>query len=389
MKKYLLIAAAAVLSLAACSQTDSFTPAKETEITFSVINHLQQTKATEGLTYPTGVPFGTLAWWTEDYWENTENPQNFVFMDNEKILYKQLTDGGPYVWAPYSAYYWTKKGYITFASYSPYTTATDAGVDGFSEVPVYDVTKGFVFNAYTIVDDTDVDLMWGNLAENCQENTNDVLDNQLTGSTDSGFTGVPTIFNHALCQLNFAFRAIGRKNPNVSAIKIEITDVDILNIDKSGTFTQNDEIRWASVHSETADYDFTPEGTFELDLIENTADNLSSTANYTSLGVSRILLPQSLVNTGDDIGETTDQLLTVSYTVKTKYESAPDTWATEEITSVVRLNNGTLTSWLDNRNITYRISINPYSTVPVTFDPAVVAWAEETSGDVNLNENDE
>ena len=72
-----------------------------------------------------------------------------------------------------------------------------------------------------------------------------------------------------------------------------------------------------------------------------------------------------------------------------KYNSAPDVWATEEAVSAVRLNNGTITSWQDNQNITYRISINPYNTLPITFDPAVVDWTDVYSTDINLNQFDD
>ena len=234
-----------------------------------------------------------------------------------------------------------------------------------------------------------------------------MLDNQLDGTSDNGYVGVPTIFNHALCQINFAFRAIGRKNPNVEKIVIELTDVDIVNIDNKGSFTQTPAVttpatpRWASDHTAYTDYDFAPSSALSLELIENTAANIAATNNYTSLGVSRILLPQALGAdddptdpTADPIATTTDQKLVVAYTIKIHYTSAPSDetdpkyWASESVTSTVRLNNGTITNWLDNQNITYRISINPYATDMITFDPAVVAWTDVYSADVNLNEND-
>ncbi|MBO4434190.1 MAG: hypothetical protein J5769_01900 [Bacteroidales bacterium] len=388
MKKYFIIAIAAIATMA-CSKVDNFDTTPDTAISFAVVNHLQQTKATAGLTYPTTVPFGTFAWWTSDDWTGIAADQTYVFMDNEKVLYKQLEASGPYVWAPNTTYYWTKSGKLTFASYSPYT---EAGADnGYSEVPVYDVTKGFKFNNYTIVADTNVDLMFANLAANCNKTTN-VDGTAVTDEGDSGFSGVPTIFNHALCQLNFAFRAIGRKNPNVDKIVIDVTDVDIKNIDNKGTFTQNNATRWATNHaSDTTHYDFAPASTLSLEMIENTTANVSATDNYTSLGVSRILLPQALLSTTDI---TKDQILVVKYTVKIHYTSAPADesdpayWATETLTSTVRLNNGSIDEWKDNQNITYRISINPYATVPVTFDPAIVDWTDVYSTDVNLNEND-
>ena len=55
MKKYFIIAVAAMAAMAACTKVDPVNnTTKDTAISFSVINHLQQTRATEGLTYPTG-----------------------------------------------------------------------------------------------------------------------------------------------------------------------------------------------------------------------------------------------------------------------------------------------------------------------------------------------
>ncbi len=397
MKKYLLIATAAIAAMAACTRNEINDPRPDTTIRFSVINHLQQTKATAGLEYPKTVPFGAYAWWTQNNWEGKTADQNFVFMNNQEVAY----DATNKEWAPTTAFYWTKTGYITFASYSPYTsTGTD---NGYSAVPTYDVAKGFLFTNYTIVDNTNVDLMYANLAADCTKNTNkngaDVTDDT---DPEGAFTGVPTVFNHALCQIGFAFRAIGRKNPNVSEIKVVLNDVDIKNIDKKGSFTQNPAsgAKWASDHTvaaNLAEYDYAPSSAIELTLLDGTdASVVSSTTNYTSLNKTRILLPQELGEdddptdlTVDPIATTKDQKLVVNYTIKIKYTSAPTVWASEEVTSEVRLNNGTITAWRDNQNITYRISINPYSTVPVTFDPAVADWTDVYSTDIDLNQFDD
>ena len=156
-------------------------------------------------------------------------------------------------------------------------------------------------------------------------------------------------------------------------------------------------LKWESDHSiaaNLASYDYAPASPIELNLIENTAANVGATDNYTALATTRILLPQSLEDDDDPtdpsvdpIASTTDQKLVVSYTIKIKYASAAE-WATEEAVSAVRLNNGTISSWQDNQRITYRISINPYNTLPITFDPAVVDWTDVYSSDINLNQFD-
>ena len=402
MKKYFIIAVAAMAAMAACTKVDPVNnTTKDTAISFSVINHLQQTRATEGLTYPTGVPFGTFAWWTAGAWDQETAPQEFVFMNNEEIKYKQLDPtnaNDPYVWAPNTTYYWTKSGKLTFASYSPYVNATTASEKGFSAIPAHDPALGFQFVDYTIVDNTNVDLMYANLAKDCTQDTN----TDGTAVTDSsnpegGFKGVPTIFNHSLCQVAFAFRDIGNKNPNVEDIKIIIKEVKIANIDKKGTFTQNPATagaaRWASTHA-TGNYTnysyLTPEGNPQTNAVELsfidlgvTPTAVSATDNYTGIGNARILLPQTLAVTTDTNNApvdptpntVTDQKLIVDYTIKTKYASSTE-WATEEVTSVARLKTSNMVAWADNQNILYRISIYPNAAIPVTFDPAVVSWTD-------------
>ena len=398
MKKYFIIAAAAFMAIAACTKVDTFETKVDAPISFSVINHLHQTRATAGLTYPTDVPFGSFAWWTENDWTGAAADQDFVFMDNQKVQYYAATQSEAAKWAPTSTYYWTKSGKLTFASYSPYVDDNTKASKGFSAIPVYNAATGFNFADYSIVADTNVDLMYANLAANCTQDTNvnggDVTD---SSNPEGGFKGVPTIFNHALCQLGFEFRAIGNKNPNVTKIEIDLTDVDIMNIDNKGSFIQlpatETTPRWTTNHAtDKTDYEYAPSATITLPLIEANATNIPKTDNYTALGRTRILMPQALVVTKDaenkplDIALTTvtDQKLVVKYTIKTEYASKPGEWATEDVTSIVRLNNGSIAAWKENQNITYRISINPYATLPITFDPAVVSWTDVYSDNIDI-----
>ena len=79
MKKYFFIAVAAITALAACSKNEVNDSRPDSPIRFSVVNHLQRTKATAGLEYPKGVPFGTHAWWTQNNWTGAAADQTYVF----------------------------------------------------------------------------------------------------------------------------------------------------------------------------------------------------------------------------------------------------------------------------------------------------------------------
>lgn len=393
MKKYFILAVAALSILAACTKIETVESIQQTPISFSVINHLQQTKAVAGLTYPVDVPFGTFAWWTDDTWTNTSTSEKtqFIFMENEQIKHND-TDKK---WEPAQTYYWTKTGYLTFASYSPYVTSSTAAAKGFSAVPSYDVTKGFLFSDYSIIAATNVDLMYADLAADCTKTTNtsgsDVTD---SSNPEGNYSGVPTIFNHALCQVGFAFRCVGTKNPNVTDIKVVIKDVDITNISKKGSFTQTNSPKWTvadrTIADNVASYDYDPATDLELNLIDATTeaayDAETRAASYQPINEKRILLPQSLINSNPVAA--TDQKVTLTYTIMTKYASDPDNYATEDVTSTVNLYTEGLPAWLDNQNITYRITINPYSDVPVTFDPAIVNWTDVYSYPATITPED-
>ncbi len=101
MKKYIIIAIAALAASAACSKVE--TTEVQKEISFEVANNIK-TKAFTGSVYNNGA-FGTYAWFN-----NTDE-----FMVNEQV---DLSGG---VWKTVdNTYYWPKTGSISFISYSPF-----------------------------------------------------------------------------------------------------------------------------------------------------------------------------------------------------------------------------------------------------------------------------
>ncbi|MBO4557277.1 MAG: fimbrillin family protein [Bacteroidales bacterium] len=350
MKKSIIIALAAVVALASCTKvkTDS---EKSEAITFKVINYLQQTKAN---TAYTGDAFGTFAYWDATDWAT--NGDANVFMDNEKIA-QDPTYAAAGEWGPATQYFWPKTGKLTFASYSPYTAGSD---NGFSEKPVFAKTSGFVFKNYTIVDDTDVDLMVADLATDQTKNNPEY---QLSGNTD----GVPTLFHHVLSQVGFLFKTVANPNPNVEYSKIILKEVKINDINNKGTYTQNNTNVWAG-QTGTASYNYNPATGNNVELIPGEDAKAPKVE-------SRIVLPQTLTAAG--------QQVELSYTIVTKYKSN-DTPAEEEVTSTADLVTSAIASWDPNMSIVYTITINPLSDEPILFDPAVAPWDNVTDGTINI-----
>ena len=102
MKKYICIAAAALVAMAGCSKIEN-APEAQREINFEVANSVR-TKAT-GSVYNNGA-FGTYAWFN-----NTD-----VFMTNEQV---NLAAG---VWKTIDhTFYWPKSGSINVISFLPFS----------------------------------------------------------------------------------------------------------------------------------------------------------------------------------------------------------------------------------------------------------------------------
>ena len=189
MKKYIIIAIAALAASVACSKVQ--TADLQKEISFEVAQGVQ-TKAS-GSQYDNGA-FGTYAWYNGNDGSNTE------FMVNETVD----KIGG--VWkTKYNTFYWPKTGNVEFISYSPF-----AGLNNVADtIPAITRTTIQYKGISTVVDATHpaVDYMYADKAI-ATKNVDSVLDSLGRGAgNDSGYSGVPTIFRHALAKVSFKLKA--------------------------------------------------------------------------------------------------------------------------------------------------------------------------------------
>lgn len=205
MKKLIFITlAAAVAALASCTRVDDQFKAQDIdrEVNFQVAQTIR-TKAA-GTFYDTNVPFGTYGWFTAGSTAATSS-HNAPFMVNETIAYT----GG--VWkAKYNTFYWPKTGSIEFISYSPFNGENGVAVDTTNYKGCNPVVTPTTINYYGIntaaVDTTtntllNIDYMY---ADKVIASKNE---DRVTDGIDSGYTGVPTIFRHALAKLSFKLHA--------------------------------------------------------------------------------------------------------------------------------------------------------------------------------------
>jgi hypothetical protein len=366
MKKYFIIAAAALVAMTGCSKIET-APEVQREISFEVANNVR-TKAT-GSVYENGA-FGTYAWFN-----NTD-----VFMVNEQV------DKSGGVWRTVdNTYYWPKTGSISFISYSPFTGASNTE----NSVPV--ITKNSI--TYTDVTVGTTDLMYADRAT-CSSNVNEVTDSD---TADSGFTGVPTVFNHALAKLSFKIKAnfIEYTDPTTNTTttwEVTVKSAKIGGFKTKGSLalTLNDDGKTWNKPVTNIGTDTDPVNvniwtnasgaTDEQELIDATTypDGVVLTTTAQDLAAaSGFVLPQQL--TADT------QKITLDIRIKTNLPNGRS--INETFTPTIDIKDiSSLQAWQMNQNIVYTINIKPTAKadvnghdddpndVIITFDPAVADW---------------
>lgn len=367
MKKLFFIAVAA-LAIGACSKVQTVDIQKE--INFEVANSLQ-TKAT-GSVYNNGA-FGTYAWFN-----NTDE-----FMVNEQV---DLKAG---VWKTIDhTFYWPKTGSISFISYSPFAGTSDTP----GTTPV--ITKNTI--TYTGVTAGTTDLMYADRAT-CSNNVNEVTDND-DAAAESGYSGVPTIFRHALAKLSFKVAANftewtdNTTNPasktkweiKINSFKIggfKTTGSLELNLNADGkswdkpvtTVGTTDYYVWTSPTGETAEQELVDvtKYTDGYVLLKTDPQDLSAATGY--------VLPQILTPGA--------QTVKIDANIKTTLSNGKE--INEHFVKTINISEiSTLKAWQMNENIVYTIKFKPTASaldpslahdddpedVTITFDPAVADW---------------
>ena len=361
MKKYVLIAAAAVMALAACSKVEEVNNDAQREINFEVANRV--TKAT-GAVYANGA-FGTYAWFN-----NTDD-----FMVNETV------DKVGGVWkTTVNTFYWPKTGSVSFISYSPFSGTNNAADSN----PA--VTKNSI--SYTDVTAGNVDLMYADKAT-CSSNVNEVTDSD---TADSGFTGVPTVFRHALAKLSFKIKAnfltyTDATTSTTTTWEVKVTSAKISGFKNKGdcalalntdgkswnkpvtTVNSVDYNVWTNLSGATGEQELVDATTYPSGVtLTTTAQDLNPATGF--------VMPQVLA--------AGTQQLELTIHIKTTLSNGnvieEDFNPTLDIMDI-----STLKAWQMNENIVYTINIKPTAIadpsnsdnpndVIITFDPAVVGW---------------
>ena len=359
MKKYFIILAAAALAFSAsCTKVSTNdTPARK--VTFAAANYVPQTKAGEvsflsEFADPSTAHFNCKGFL---HAEGITTTQDFFGENGETISWNATA----HEWAPSHDYYWPKgaSSYVNFVSWydtgAGPTTATETSLQWSNR------TIGSGDN-----------IMYADEAWRFKDNDHDQFDKD--GVTE----GVPTLFRHALAQLQIRARAskVSRTSPNVTWT-ITIEDASIASIYNTGSLsltnadpnTANTIVPWTG--------NWATSGTAGNQTIAN---KTLTNANQDLVAVQSVL-PQALSTV----------LLNFKVRIISTYAGTPAVTHEELITKSIpfyaasgdALSNS-IDEWAKNTRYIYTIVVEP-SENRVLFDPASEAeWVVNTVAETTI-----
>lgn len=397
MKKYFILAVAALAASVACSKVETeFNPTDPgNKIAFEVANYATQTKAETSLaTGEDGLySFHTYA---------TQFPEigtAVLFMSNEEIkAYDNsnavVTSGSDiYTWAPAVDYFWPKTGYINFYSYAG-TINPAVAFSGDKK------TATFTYADKTIT--ANDNILVADAALHFNTNKDVYKKDHVSG-------GVPTLFRHQLAKIIFkvhlkttqpasnntiwTVRTIEEETINETSCKstvsyvnkgsLTLKNADELAADATKNTTQQ---VWTAdpagnvsgwVASTTAtDVDEIKMASKTLTIELNKQESEETKPAY--LIEERSVMPQV----------TTGTKFVLYYEVSAKHTGDSEPFMKEvrtvgvDVAKTLKDLVSTIDDWSKNTKITYNVIIDPVSE-KVTFDPAVEEWAAE-EGDINV-----
>ena len=398
MKKYFIIAVAAIAAMAACSKVETADNTPGRKIAFEVANYASQTKAAEdpGSVLAETDNFSSKAWLHAngaatgaDFFGTSAN--NYV----ETVTYKDASK----TWEPELEYFWPKGAgsYINFVSW--FATNSKAP----STVSETVMNWGTAAAPMTIA--TDDNFLFADEAWR-------YTDNAETYKFDGVTKGVPTLFHHALAKIKFNL-LLKTETPSTKSIwDVEVQTVTfkvgnngylaLVNEDKTSTGTQpwkvgttyssgaaatSATIGWARPTSPTLETIVETTSTAsnvakefaKLQFLNFQPTTASSSAPYKT--DAQVLLPERTVMPQIiDGGVVT---FGITFTIKIYHDAdsngAKDGAAfSEELITIEDTTNlftlvNSVSEWKMNTKYIYNVTIDPVGR-KILFDPAVAEW---------------
>lgn len=355
MKK-LVLAALVGVAFTGCVQNEEFAPKPQKEISFEVANKVHSTRVEA---FETTETFAANAWVTDGGTTKQLIKDEVVSYGTASLDHDSNDSTAPLTsyWKTANPYYWPLEGTVDFICYYPTTVKP-------SITPDYAGADVLTYTDYTV---DDVDVMYADKAVRYSANT-----------TYEGFTGVPTLFHHALAKLNFKVQN-GNYDDGVYYWKVTVRSITANNIHKKGsvTLTHNGNVS-PSTYGEwnlPANNVWTPSATpVTATYTWDPADVVLDDEDVTPFDAKTVyVMPQTLTTVG------VHQTVTVVYTVDQIRKSDSEVISSKDYNPTLDLYSTTLEHWQMNKDITYTLSFNPKGEM-ILFAPAVKEWEPATGG---------
>ena len=346
MKNYHILAAAALLTLAACSKNEVRPASSDPqEITFQTVVGGVKTKAPTASQKEFSHKFYSYAYFLQSGSWDTADLENDAKSYISSSLIEKNSEG---IWKnKNTTYYWPKQGNLTFFAWTDDTDTPEIVNNGGTLTCT--ATDGIKVVGYDAKANKNKDLM---VAE--------VKKDQKSNAVPSQYytVGVPTLFHHVLSNLAFKVKTDKAYTDNE---KFAMKSITLKNVMTNGNYTQG------SVSANT------PENVWsdwsvaeEMPLVNNTdaveftndgQDNKITITDYS------IVLPQKF--------DSTTPVIEIVYNVTTNYSGTP---VVETVTVKKPLKDIYKDNWIAGKKYTLTITIGLDE---IRWDPAVEDWTEQ------------
>lgn len=365
MKKYFILAAAAIVTFAACSKNEADTTAYEQArvINFTAVTG-KATKApiTNNYFMHGNTAFGVYACYLENgkNWDSNYASSSLYMGTNNGagVSVSYDTTDGINIWAPASTYYWPLQGGLTFFAYWPYTLDPDY-TEGENEL---------TFGSFTVETTVanQVDVLVSDFTKNQYQNTSTYSD----GEVNSTVQGVPIQFNHMLSQVVFTAAASSEVYTSGLSFKIDNITVGARKTSASMTVVPGATPTWADPTA------------LQAFVVSNTAFPTSdylTTTQSAEIGDALLMIPVEDFLGADSndgnkaLSDNDDEYVSVTYTLYRRSDNL--NMGSKTVKFWLNDNNDTVTSWEAGKKYTYQLTIDLEK---IYFAPTVSSWETET-----------
>lgn len=369
MKKYFIIAVAAVVALAACTKNNVDVTSKlDREINFNTVAGLATKAPISGTTYSYDLPsFGVFASYLEKDKTWAANKASATrYMDDVEVSFNDTKD----IWAPASTYYWPLEGSLSFIAYSPKAAATAA----FAEATGMLTLSAFTVNT-TVANQ--VDLLYSSVNADRTMNESYYTDatNSKNSETAEGDKGVNIKFKHALSQVIFKAKTAAEVYAAGMSFKVNnITVNSASTADNMTVVNPADAAAAATItnwNNPNTPADYVVRSTDFPNATVATGDGNFLTNQFSDpIGDALLMIPLADFNT-------IDPTITVTYTLYRK----SDALAMGSKTVTVHLSDiddptthtDAITSWQAGKKYVYNLTIDLQK---IYFNPTITDWVD-------------